>query len=587
MIEDLLVLAPKTGPLERMRLNAGQELVLDFVAERWGNDLPLVALIPKARQLGVSTFVQALLFVLCLVHEKGGQPYRVATIAHLESSAKSIFTMTRLFEKKLPASWRLPIESNQQGRIEWAGGSRNQVVSAKLGDQALKGETLNAFHGSEVANWADLGQDPNELWTSAEGCIAYGPYDVVIFESTAKGRDPFFHGKIDRALRGESNEPILFLPWYLEPRYAISWERYKAERPMWDLPAQFEPTLEEIAYREFLSQRLVRPGAEWHVYRVDLTDEQLIWRRSKIEKYATTSSWSEAVERFRRYYPSTVEECFSATEHSFISDQRVLDRLWSSWREPSARGDVHEPGMLWKPSPVGYLTRWHAPERGRHYVIGADVSEGLAAGDFQAAYVIDKATLEVVAAIHTKCDPEDYAATLARVGRYYNDALIAVENNFSPTVVAGLRKAPLNYPNVYWHRDADQVRGRPAKPGFNTNKRTRKVILDTLRMVLTRDQIKFNDRGLVTELGTFVHSEREGSFKATKGNHDDRIMALAIAVYVAGRRPDDGVAAAAAEVGETTSPGYEAWQRNKRRVAERKRYARVNGDTTTGGGCPL
>lgn len=575
MIETLLVIAPKVGPLTPMRLNEGQAIVLDFVADRWSNRLPLTCLVPKARQVGVSTFIQALLFVLCLVHERLGKPYRCATVAHIEDSAKSIFNMTRLFERKLPKKWRLPVDSNQQGRIEWAGGSRNQVVSAKLGDAALKGVTLNAFHGSEVANWADLGQDPNHLWASAMGALADDRDAVVVLESTAKGRDPFFHGMIEKALRGNSRYPVLFLPWFLDARYAMQWSSYVAERSLWGLPESFEPTLEEIALREFLSQRLVRPGEEWHVYRVDLTDEQLVWRRAKIEELGSE-------ENFKRYFPSTVEECFAATEYAFVSP-RVLDRMRAQWREPTARGDVHEPGCQWKPSSVGYVHRWHAPERGRTYVIGADVSEGLAAGDFQSAYVLDQATLEVVAAIHTKADPDDYSAILARVGRYYNNALIAVENNFSPSVVLGLRKS--GYPNVYWHKDPDQLRGRPAKPGFNTNKRTRKVILDTLAAVLRNDQLKFNCDRFRGECGTFVWSERHDTFRAARGSHDDCVMAMAIAVYVAGRRPTDGPSSEAPAV--AVDPGFEAWQRNKRRTEAHKRYARINGGDTTGGGCPL
>lgn len=578
LIEELLTIAPKEGPLCKLRLKPGQAILLDFIADRWARRVPLLALIPKPRQFGISTFIQAVIFIVQLLHERAGRPYRAATIAHIEETARTIFSMSRLFEKKLPKAWRLPIESSQQGRIEWAGGSRNVVVSAKLGDGAGKGFPLNAIHGSEVANWADLGQDPQVLWSSLLGTmgeLAAHPDTIVILESTAKGRDPFFHQMIVQSRRNASRYPVLFLPWYLEPGFTMTWEQYRSQRPLWeDMSEKFEPTLEEIALREFLSQRIVKPGEEWCVYRVDLTDEQLIWRRAEKE--------SHGEDLFKRYYPSTLEECFAASEHAFISDQKVIDRMWRQFRVPTARGDVHEPGCAWKPSSVGYIHRWHAPELGRSYVIGADVSEGLAAGDFQAAYVLDQATLEVVAAVHTKADPDDYSAILNRLGRYYNNALIAVENNFSPSVVLGLRKN--GYPNVYWHKDPDQLRGRPPKPGFNTNKRTRSVILDTLRSAILADQLRFNDEGFLNEVGTFVHNERADTFKAARGSHDDRVMAMAIAVYVCGKRPRPE---ASPDAPVASDPGYEAWQRNKRRAAERKRYARINGETTTGGGCPL
>lgn len=575
MIEDLLVLAPKSGPLARMRHNTGQAMLLDFAADRWGRRLPLLAIVPKARQMGVSTWVQALLFVLCLINERLGKPFRVVTIAHIEHSAKAIFRMSRLFERKLPAEWRLPLDSSQQGQIEWAGGSSNTVMSAKLGDAGGKSVTLNGVHGSEVASWADLGQDPAHLWASTLGALAENEDTVVFLESTAKGRDPFFHGKIEDSLAGRSAYPVVFLPWFLDESYSMTWRHYCAMRPSWELAAKFVATPEELLMREYLARRLVGPGQEWAVHPHELTDEQLIWRRAKIEEVG--------LEHFRRYFPSTLEECFAATEYTLFSPA-TLDRMSTEWRVPTARGDVGE-GSEWRPSPNGYVHRWHAPMQGHSYVIGADVSEGLAAGDYQAAYVIDRDTLDVVAAVHTKVDPDDFGVLLGKLGRYYNTAIVAVENNHSPSVVLNLRKS--GYPAVYWHKDPDQVRGRPPKPGFNTNKRTRKVILDVLAATLRDGDLKFNDREFLTECGFFTWSERLATFAAPRGKNDDRVMAMAIAVYVIGRRDDEGRLKSGfghtqAQPGKVADPGYEAWLLEQKREKARARRKR-EGDV--GAGC--
>ncbi len=571
MAEELLVLAPKKGPLEHFRVNRAQALLLDFVAERWSRGLPVYALVPKARQLGVSTFVQAFLFVLCLVNEKNGKPYRCATVAHIEDSAKSIFSMTRLFERKLPKTWRLPIESSQQGRLEWSGGSRNQVVSAKLGDAALKGVTLNAFHGSEVANWADLGMDPNALWSSAWGAIAQDENAFVVLESTAKGRDPFFHGLVSRSRSNHFEFPVVFIPWFFDEKYTMSWGAYRASRPTWHLTESFVPETGEVLAREFLGQRIVKPGDEWCVFRHELTDDQLIWRRSVIEKLGSGDT-VKGLDLFRRYYPSTLEECWAANEYSFLGDdsEKHLERLSRTVRQPQ-RGELRDGG--WVPSSLpNAILRWHEPQSGHAYVIGADCSEGLATGDGQAAYVIDRDTREMVAAVCTKLEPDAFSSLLERLGRYYWNATIAVENNFSPSVVVAIQKS--GYPKVYWHRDPDQLRGRPPRPGFNTNKRTRPVILDVLSATLRSGDFTVYDEKLLEELRTFVWSEKRETFCAPKAFHDDRVMALAIAVYVCGWRDDAGRRKKDAEAVpdfETTDRGFLAWKREQKRAKQRLR----------------
>lgn len=571
-VEDYLWIAPKDGPLERIRLNSGQAILQDFLAKRWGSGLPALALVPKARQLGVSTWCQAVIFAVSVLSERKGRPYRAVTIAHIEETAKSIFGMTRLFEKRLPREWRLPLNSLQQGCIEWEGGSKHSIVSAKLGDAAGKGSALNAFHGSEVANWADLGQDPSKLWSSTISAIPNGRDTIVLLESTCKGRDPFFHAKIDASTRGKFHYPTVFLPWFLDTeQYAMTWESYVAARPSWDLPAAFVPTNDEILLRESLALRIPPLGQEWCVWRHELTDEQLIWRRSKIEEIGDYD--------FKRYFPSTLEEAWSQNEKCFVP-AGALERMWTQ-RRAATRGHLSDDGKFTR-NESGLVHRWAEPLSGHDYVIGADVSEGLTASDFQAAYVIDRDTHKVAAKVQCKIDPEEFAGLLVRLGHYYNDALLAIENNHNPSVIADVRKR--GYPSVYWHKDPDKVRGRPPKPGFSTNKRTRPVLVTILREVLKTNDLEFNDEAFIRECGTFIWHEQKQHWAASGGNTDDLVMAMGIAVYVCGWRFDDGRrrTAESAESALFVDTGYEAWKREGKKL---KALARAQRAESGGGSC--
>lgn len=572
-IEENLSVATKDRRTERLRLNSAQSLLLNYVAWCWAQRLAVRILVPKARQQGVSTFWQALGFALAVLHDRKGKAFRVVTIAHIEESADLIFAMSRRFERRLPREWSQPLYSKQRGLLEWRHGSRTWVLSAQLGDAAGKGPTIDMVHGSEVANWADRGANPADLWSSVSEAVPGGCDSIVVFESTAKGRDPFFHRKIVDSLEGRGDFSVVFLPWFLTPEYSMTWADYCATRRLrgWDLPSTFTPTVAEEELRERLAMTIVRPGEEWTRYRVSLTDEQLIWRRAKIE------SLEGALERFQRYYPSTIEEAFSSTE-STLFPPATLDRLYERVRQPR-RGDVRlgGEGVAFVESPHGSLSLWAEPVPGREYVIGADVAEGLAAGDFSVASVVDKDAREVAAAWHGKIDPDEFVHVLRLLGRYFNQALLAVENNHNPAVATTLRKS--GYPNLYYYRDPDVLRSTASRAGWNTNKRSRLAMLTVLAALLRDDELAVWCRGFADEASAFVR-DGKGVYRAAPGKFDDRVMSLAIAAYVCGWRKDDGRRPSAAVRAEVDTPcaAVLAWESEQRWWHREQRRRRREGD---------
>jgi hypothetical protein len=74
--------------------------------------------------------------------------------------------------------------------------------------------------------------------------------------------------------------------------------------------------------------------------------------------------------------------------------------------------------------------------------------------------------------------------------------------------------------------------------GFNTNIKTRKLILDLLRRLIRERQIEIFSKTTVDELQTFVIN-KDGKETAQHGCHDDRVMSLAIAAYMCYMYPHD------------------------------------------------
>ena len=176
---------------------------------------------------------------------------------------------------------------------------------------------------------------------------------------------------------------------------------------------------------------------------------------------------------------------------------------------------------------------WDYPQRGKKYVISADVSRGDAT-DYSTFHVIDTEASQIVAEYQGKLPPDRFAQLLAEAGTRYNEALLCPENNsYGYAVIMKLNE--LDYRNLYFQNDKDRYNYMYGdkdigKIGFQTNSKTRAQILTKLEEVLRTKQVKIRSSRLYEELKTFVW--KNGKAQAMRGQNDDLIMALAIGVWL-------------------------------------------------------
>lgn len=217
---------------------------------------------------------------------------------------------------------------------------------------------------------------------------------------------------------------------------------------------------------------------------------------------------------------------WGVTGKTVFDGQSVSARL-SRVPQPVAQGFFEEDGT-WQDAKDGPLSVYRWPEKGRPYVIGGDTSgEG---SDFFVAQVLDNITGEQVAILRHQYDEDTFAKQVYSLGKYYNDALVALEANFSTYPIKRLEQ--LGYQNQYVREQEDTFTGGIRKAfGFQTNARTRPIIIAGLVEAM-RDGIHLvNDRTTLEEMLTFVRNEKLRP-EAEEGAHDDCVMALAIAWYI-------------------------------------------------------
>ena len=168
------------------------------------------------------------------------------------------------------------------------------------------------------------------------------------------------------------------------------------------------------------------------------------------------------------------------------------------------------------------------PEAGRPYVIGADTAGD--GSDYFVAQVLDNITGKQVAVLRQQTEEDTFARQLYCLGRFYNDALIAVETNFSTYPVKMLDL--MRYPKQYVREVEDSFDGKIRHSfGFRTDSLTRPVILSELIRVMRDNVSLISDTDTLEEMLTFVRNEKLRP-EAEAGAHDDCVMSLAIAFYV-------------------------------------------------------
>jgi hypothetical protein len=200
-------------------------------------------------------------------------------------------------------------------------------------------------------------------------------------------------------------------------------------------------------------------------------------------------------------------------------------------------------GMLIGGNPVvldkqehGYLKVWKMPIEFGQYVIGADTAEGVDGGDYACAQVIDKRSFEQVAVWHGRVDPDIFGRELYRLGMFYNEAMIAPERN-SIGIAAIMTLRQLYYANIYIRESIGNLQDT-LKPelGWITNMQTKPLMIAETAKAVRDKTVMLHDELTLNELFSYQYDDA-GHANAVKGAHDDRVVALMIAIQMYVRTP--------------------------------------------------
>lgn len=214
---------------------------------------------------------------------------------------------------------------------------------------------------------------------------------------------------------------------------------------------------------------------------------------------------------------------------AYLRDKKPLKRGFFAF---DYQDKIIDSSITWVDDADGYIVIYREPVKGYPYVVGGDT-----AGDGSDSFtgqMLDNISGAQVAVLRHQFDEDLYSRQMYCLGRYYNEALLGIETNFSTFPVKELQR--LGYYKQYMRQVEDQI-SHKLRPvfGFQTNKLTRPLIIAELVQIVREQPELFNDIPTLEEMLTFVRNER-GKAEAQEGKHDDLIMGLAIAHYIRGQQ---------------------------------------------------
>lgn len=495
-IENCLKIKTKSGTVVPFRLNDAQRKLYAVAKRQQDAGKPVRLIILKARQLGFSTLTEGLIFHACATRKN----VNALIVAHREDATANLFRMCKLFYDELPAPVKPMLRaSNAQELVfenpsklrserEARPGLRSRIRCATAGGRGIgRSDTLQCVHLSEYAFWPDGADGKASTLAGILQAVPSLPGTMVVIESTANGFEDFKE-RWDAAVAGENDFEPVFFAWFENPEYSMP----------------------------------VVPGTEWTPEERDLkaayqlTDEQLQWRR-----WCIANNCGGSLDMFRQEYPASPGEAFLHSGTGVFDNEQIVLRL-ERLPGPVGRGEFAD--GEWTESETGAITLYELPEEGVPYVLGGDTAgEG---SDYFTAIVIDNVSGRIVAKLRQKYSEPEYVRQIFALGRFYNDALVAIETNFSTYPVMKLQE--MEYPNQYSREREDTYTRQMRKSyGFRTDRQSRPRAIANLVEVFSSHPEWFTDRELLEEMLTFCYNEDHRP-EALAGKHDDLVMGAAI-----------------------------------------------------------
>lgn len=572
-----------------------QELILEHILRLKARGLVQKLQIIKARQLGCSTLLEGLIAwksmffrnvnALVVSYDRSHAAYLFGIMQHIYDMMPW-WLQPACSSREYKDGLRFDNPTYKDRRDDPGLQSQVTVEAANKMSGVGQGLRISAAHISEYADYEEF-RCKAIIEADLGGAIAENSESFAVLESTAKGAGTYAHRLWNKnvELAEKAEWYPLFLPWFFETtRVRPPDGGWRPDQTDLDMQARIQSEWVRCDNGDCLQYHERRMRGEnrsesscptcnagtLHAYA--LTPEQLCWMHYKRKNAAKDE---ESLQQLAQEMASTAEEAFQLSGFKLFSNEiqgfvnncvrpplvegfldasgrfhgnfgqnpKVTERDGRFWhkcyawsKEGAGCEEDHSSGDTRGEHP---LKIWEFPMEGCEYVIGADVAEGLGAeADYSVGVILKVSRTggqdQVVAVFRSNTtDPIAFAYQLNWLGRWYNEAMLAIELNKYDTTASWVR-FQMQYPNLYRWKNMDSINPLSSKLGWVTQQNSKPRLWQTANKYL-KDRILINpSRNFAEEIKTFRKEDADDrSGGAGDGFYDDEAMATFIALYTA------------------------------------------------------
>jgi hypothetical protein len=292
--KEVLKIRTKNGEILPFRLNRAQFFLHARIEDQRARTGRVRIIIVKGRQVGSSTYMQGRYY-----HRlwRSKRALRAFILTHEQPATDNLFGMAQRFyllhDEQVA---KAPLLRGNAKELLFGDNDCGYQVATAGTRETGRSATFQLFHGSEVAFWPNA----ESHTTGALQTVGNVAGTEIVLESTANGIGDIFYKIAQAALRGESEFEVVFIPWFWDDGYRI------------ECPGEAEWT----------------PSQDWLKFALlhKLDWDQLYWAFVKNRELALTISASHdrPCWKFMQEYPSSFDEAFQSSGHSFIPAVQVM-----------------------------------------------------------------------------------------------------------------------------------------------------------------------------------------------------------------------------------------------------------------------
>jgi hypothetical protein len=457
----------------------------------------------KYRQAGVST-VTAAWISKKIAFAKKQKPEKILIIANKLDTSQEMANKIRMFIGQWPSWVGIDFSADKNSQKHYKTNNGCEVKAVATSKDALRGFTPTILVFDEAA-FIDADSD---FWAACMASLSTGGKVIVV--STPNGYDPIYYEIYNQANRGMNDFKISEMYWFRDPRYTKDLYLVKTKDIIHYLLNKTEYQKEDIVSWENISFD-------------DRNYDEL--KLIMDSGYKPCSSWFEGMVKKLKYDKRKVSqelECNFLGSGDNVFDSLLMQKIKDNYiKEPQNKMMGNS---LWI---------WKEPVIGHKYVMGVDVSRG-DSEDFSSFQIIDFDTREQVAEYVGKLPPDTMAEICYKWGNMYN-CFIVIDITGGMGVSTSRKLQEMGYKNLYvdgvdlankWKYDPKTL---DKIPGLNFNNKRVQIIASFEEAM--RHEFRIYSSRLFDEMNTFVYVN--GRPDHQKGQHDDLIMSIAMATYVA------------------------------------------------------